>query len=56
MSFFVEKVRCAECRDGMVTVTAEMERIRERLLAENPKADVAFVCKGCEHRMMGAPN
>jgi predicted metal-binding protein len=56
MSFFTEKVRCAECRDGMVTVTAKMEQIRERILAQNPSADVAFVCKACEHKMMGAMN
>jgi hypothetical protein len=56
MSFFTEKVRCAECRDGMVTVTAKMEVIRERILAGNPTADVAFICKGCERKMMGAMN
>ncbi len=53
MSFFTEKVRCSECGENMVTVTAAMERVRERLLAENPKADIAFVCPTCERDLVG---
>jgi uncharacterized protein with PIN domain len=56
MSFFTEKVRCSECGEKMVTVTAKMEAIRERIEADRPKADVGFVCQECERKMMGAMN
>jgi hypothetical protein len=53
MSFFTEKVLCSECHENMVTVTAAMERVRENLFAENPKADIAFVCPTCERELVG---
>ena len=53
MSFFTEKARCPECRNTMVTVTAAMEQLRERILAENPTAEVDFVCQTCERGLVG---